>query len=185
MWAIDNVEKLPLKFWAQLERTLLSSIHAIDIGWRFQTGPDLHLALHHVFGIQKVFLVDVFEPNLQTYAKHYRKECPWVELILADVRHIIKCPWQIGPAQLVIWQGGPEHLKKEEAGRVLGELQNIWDAILLEMPKGTYPQGPLFGNPAEEHLSEWEPEEMEKAGWMTADHPTYPDQHFLSFWRRG
>lgn len=76
-----------------------------------------------------------------------------------------------------IWLHGPEHIKKEEIGAALRNLESVADNVVLMCPFGYMEQGVFRGNPAEEHVSAWVAEDFRALGYEAAtrgrmDEPT-------------
>lgn len=60
-----------------------------------------------------------------------------------------------------------EHLPKEEGHELLDLLKVNAGIAIVTSPIGFHPQGKLYGNPHQVHLSGWTDEEMRKLGWAT------------------
>lgn len=59
-----------------------------------------------------------------------------------------------------------EHLRKEDGLRLLDAVEEIARRrVVIFTPNGFLPQGPLDGNPFQEHLSGWTTREMEARGY--------------------
>jgi len=112
--------------------------------------------------------VEVHAPTLEACCKdageHYR------ETVLADAREFLWRPdlggqkkWDVVLAAEIV-----EHIPKEDGAKFLG---NVADAArrlaIVTSPIGYQPQGPIYDNPHQEHVSGWTPEELEALGWKT------------------
>lgn len=106
-------------------------------------------------------LLEIFERNVETYR---RRGAPFGEVLQADVR-----TWEpAGHYDVAFWWHGPEHVSKEDLPRALGNLEAVADLVVTGCPWGTFPQRPVYHNPAEEHKSMLGPEDFGELGYDTA-----------------
>lgn len=68
---------------------------------------------------------------------------------------------------LALWWHGPEHLLKADAYKALVSLDRVSNMTIAGCPFGSHPQGPVHGNPFEEHKSTWSDGDFEALGWRT------------------
>jgi len=83
------------------------------------------------------------------YIKKYKLHDIYRNLICGDVTKII-----LPEADCVILGDIIEHLKKDDAIRLIGEVIGQFKHIVMSIPIN-YPQGEVGGNPYEEHKSIW------------------------------
>ena len=116
------------------------------------------MVIRQNFGNVKLIGVDIWPPYLEEARGRYD------ELVRADIRDYVK---QMGFVDVALMMDVIEHFEKEEGLRLLGELRRRAGHIFVSTPLFPYPQGPLEGNPYEEHKSYWSREEMESLGFRT------------------
>ena len=140
---------------------------AIVVGWRIDSGYWLFdLLIEHGIKPLDIYLVEAFPSNLAAFSKYE------IKLVHADIRQLrpedleaeleAHFPEQSLKNYAFIWEHGPEHVSKAEASNVIKAFQPKAGLISIETPLGPYPQGPLYGNPYEEHVSTWFREDYEK-----------------------
>jgi hypothetical protein len=84
-----------------------------------------------------------------------------------------------------IWLHGPEHVKKEEIGAALANLEAVADNVVVMTPFGYMEQGVFRGNPAEEHVSAWVPEDFRALGYEAATRGRKDEAHATVLaWKR-
>lgn len=115
-------------------------------------------------------IVEVFEGNV---IDTIQKGCPEDKIIHMNIKNVNDLP---DSDCLMFWHG-PEHLLKSEFLEILPELENKYKNLIFGMPFGEEPQGPVYGNPHEEHVSAWEPIEWQELGYKVVpvfDRAKYP-----------
>jgi hypothetical protein len=80
-------------------------------------------------------------------------------IVVADVRSSEDLISELAP-DVVFAFDVVEHMPRDDGERVIRMLQRFSDLVLVSVPIVPYPQGPLLGNPHEEHLHDWTTEEM-------------------------
>ena len=103
--------------------------------------------------------VDTFESSL--------KECEhtgvYDDLVLGDV---LALPFEKKSFDVVICLALLEHLEKEEGEKLLRKMEGIArKQVIITTPVGEYEQGPLEGNPHQQHKYCWEPAELKEKGY--------------------
>jgi ubiquinone/menaquinone biosynthesis C-methylase UbiE len=58
-----------------------------------------------------------------------------------------------------------EHLSKSASRQLLRELERITKRIIIVSTPLDWPQGEIYSNPYERHVSEWKPQELTKYGY--------------------
>lgn len=116
-------------------------------------------------GEKLVLVVDAWEPNIRAF----RPPWPTVFKYWDDVRRFRKFmpDWA---RDCVVWQDGPEHLPKDEAELLLKAMKMAFNSIVISTPDGMLEQGPLDGNPYEEHMSAWSREDYVRLGFDVASY---------------
>lgn len=104
---------------------------------------------------KKLTVVEIFEPNIQN--------------IPADVKvihdNILTLPITES-YDLFLWQGGPEHVQKEQAAELFNRIQSKFKYLIIETPNGYNNQDEMYGNIYERHISHWVAEDYEKLGFL-------------------
>jgi len=77
------------------------------------------------------------------------------EIIIGDIRKD-----EIGNYDLIILGDVIEHIEKEEGLRLVSRLLRKCKWMIIQTPHGFMKQGTVFGNPNEEHISSWYPEDF-------------------------
>jgi SAM-dependent methyltransferase len=84
-----------------------------------------------------------------------------------------------------------EHLPDPKGGDLLRQLRRVARHVIVTSPRGEFPQGALFGNEHETHVSTWPPERLRKASAaVIVPHPFISialftdDQRFARYYRR-
>jgi hypothetical protein len=115
----------------------------------------------------RMTVVEVYEKNVRDL------ECEMMDgetIIHADIRD-----W-IPPEKydLVMWWHGPEHTTQDEAEMVIIKLWSVTAGWLVcGAPWGNMPQDEAYGNPAEKHLWDVEPEFFRDLGMETQTFPPH------------
>jgi len=84
-----------------------------------------------------------------------------------------------------------EHLPDPRGGELLRQLRRVARHVIVTSPRGEFPQGELFGNVHEAHVSRWPPERLRRASAaVVVPHPfisiaLFTDDHrFARYYRR-
>jgi SAM-dependent methyltransferase len=84
-----------------------------------------------------------------------------------------------------------EHLRDPRGRELLAHLRRVARHCILTSPRGEFPQGPLFGNEHETHVSTWPPARMKATGAaLVIPNPFIsialftPDRDFARYYRR-
>ena len=102
--------------------------------------------------------LEIFKANIE-----YLKDTTFFDTVTqGDVREAVE---ESGFAEYdtVVWWHGPEHVAFEDGVRILQGIRSrrIW----IGCPHGPHPHGIAFGNPNEQHISEWHFEDFENLGF--------------------
>jgi hypothetical protein len=150
------------------------------VGWReFRDGDTLSVLIQRKIPV--IHVVDAWSQNVAHLMRWLGTDHPNVYPLVRDVREYLQEP-QPTPLDVLIWQHGPEHLEKKEARALLSQAQQVLWGILLEVPDGPYPQGPIFGNPHEIHRSTWYFHDLRDLGFVSVGSPE--GDHLISIWQR-
>lgn len=95
--------------------------------------------------------VEIWEP----YIKKYELEKIYNEVIVADALSV-----RFDFFDLAIFGDVLEHMTKEKARALIEQTREKATYIIVSIPHGSMPQGPVFGNEFESHVSTWEWEEL-------------------------
>lgn len=117
------------------------------VGWRDQIDPMINfwwLAYFKPRGYIDFNVLEIWKPNVDRFKE---QKIP-IGIRKGDIRKRLKRHYE-----LILWHQGPEHCKEEELGKLVARKQ--YDKLLVTMPWGNLKQGPMYGNPYEEHISTW------------------------------
>jgi hypothetical protein len=84
------------------------------------------------------------------YIKQFRLNRKYDKIIIADIRWLDFA--RLGNFDICFCGDIIEHMPVEDAQRVVGNLLNCCRLLLVSIPIGFYPQGPVFDNPFERHV---------------------------------
>ena len=112
----------------------------------------------------KIVLLERFYKNCQ-YFRH-DKSLEWI--VYGDVKDIWDYQIPI-PIDVCIWWHGPEHVRSGEFADTIMNLEIITKSlVVLASPWGNCPQGDMYGNPFERHLSTLYPRDYERLDYQVA-----------------
>lgn len=97
--------------------------------------------------------VEVFEP----YIKKFRLASLYQKIIVADFSKM-----ELPAGDLAILGDVVEHLPKEPARAFVASVVAKYPHVIVSIPVGSYPQGTVYGNDFERHLSEWTIKELDE-----------------------
>lgn len=161
-WQVDEDENLNHHpgFKGCIDALTDFATQAIIVGWRNDTGYDLISEL-----LQDGLSVTVLEIFPYNVAQFDLTDFD-LSVICGDVRSLENLA-TIHKNSMLIWQDGPEHLQLNEAKTLLNRFKKIFDSIVIATPNGPFPQGPLYGNMAEMHLSAWTQKDYDDLGFQS------------------
>lgn len=83
----------------------------------------------------------------------------------------------------IIWWHGPEHVEKAAARAAIARLEAAAPLVVLATPWGHYAQGAIYGNPHEEHISAWTPDDFTAQSYQVAalGRPDEVGSHLLAW----
>ncbi len=112
----------------------------------------------------RVVILEIFEKNVKYLADKFSGTD--VQIIQGDVRNAAKVVNE--RFDVCFFYHGPEHLQKDETGKVLETLEGITKKlVVLGMPHGHYAQGAEYGNQHESHQWAIYPKDMEEFGYKS------------------
>lgn len=138
------------------------------VGHRSDTHPWWHSEFAAKLGIKRIAVIDIVKTNLES-ANHITKE-----LYLGDIRdkNLIKDSFDI-----VFWDEGPEHMKKEESLQLIQDLLKTHKKVLISCPWGYQVQGSGENDPEFHHWGPL-PEDFEQIGMESHTFGTiFPNGH--------
>jgi hypothetical protein len=110
-------------------------------------------------------ILELFPANKDNFLRYAPPE-DHHRITLGDIRDVATLYTQ--KFDVIFHWHGPEHLKKDDYLALLPDLIATADnLLLLGCPNGHEEQGMAYGNPHEEHISFWTPEEFHKLGFVT------------------
>lgn len=124
----------------------------LTVGWRIDSGYwmfDDYISKIFDMRTSKLAVLDAFEPNLRDFNKYDVIKIP------KNIKYFHPKDYDMKDVA-IIWEHGPEHVQKDEAIDIIKNMQTYAKFIAVETPRGSYPQGALYGNPYEQHISEWD-----------------------------
>lgn len=143
--------------WSFVDRSLQAKVddyvHGFEsyvvVGWRLGSGWNLFRNLSG-----KVVLVDAWEPNINDFNNNKESQLKYeVETVFSPIEDVYET---LDRDALLIWQHGPEHVEKVTSVELLINMRSHFSGMLFETPNGVFPQGALYGNQYENHLSTWD-----------------------------
>lgn len=172
------------RVWPLVEHALLDVDDVLVVGWTYGSEMGIYERFK-AFDIPWVTMIDIHQPNVDQWdalIEPARGGDTEFTGYLADVRDMLRPTEGAAPAipeasgidladhtfGLYVWQHGPEHLAKDEALAVIAAMQErAGVGVILEVPIGDneQPADLVAENPAEAHLSTWQPEDIEALGF--------------------
>lgn len=150
---------------------------ALVVGWRESSYNDLFHNLK-IAGYTDIEVIDIYKPNVEKYKLEGVRGIDAREM---DVRNAYAVYGEESK-DVVIFQHGPEHLEKDEGFEVIAELKKMAKAyVVIETPISSH-QDDLFGNPNEQHLSEWKRNDYNTLGFVTS--PGENGRHIIGIWMK-
>jgi hypothetical protein len=132
----------------QLNNSLKPNSNVYIVGWR----PD-SLLWYFDFFLHincNITLIEIFPNNANSFPKHLY---PNVNVICDDVQNYKK--YISSSNNILYWGEGPEHLPLSVSKKLLIEMKNYFDTMIIHTPFGEYIQEEMYGNIYETHLSTW------------------------------
>lgn len=191
------------RLWPLVEKALIESDDILVVGFTRGTQTTI-FERFAAFSIPWVTMIDVHRPNVDLFnevieqARDSETEFKGVRAdvrdvvppggTIQDVEHLCELDTEViklanRNCSLYVWQHGPEHLDKAEAVGVIKEMQHRASVgVILEVPIGelSQPADLIADNPAEVHLSEWQPEDFEALGFSAEK--SYEGDYVIAVW---
>lgn len=114
-------------------------------------------------GYETFHILEIHEPNIDWLRSQEEFAVPVI--VYGDIRKIDKYPELLPQYDVVIFWHGIEHIKKSELYPTLNKVMSKTNCFITGCPWGHWKQGGLRGNPYENHVSHWYPEELEQFGF--------------------
>ncbi len=149
----------PSQIWTllQVRHALKDCRSVLDIG----CGPDSPLA---AFGIEQLVGYEGYEPSLQAAAKKQTHH----KLVLGKVQELAQ-HFRARELDACVALDVIEHLPKAEGWQMLQAMERIAARkCVILTPNGFLPQGHSERADLQEHLSGWEPAEMQQHGYAVS-----------------
>lgn len=122
-------------------------------------------------------ILEIFNENVDDAIE---KGCPKNKIIRGDILDVEK----YDAVDCLLFWHGPEHIKKDVFLKKLPEIEKKVNKLLIfGMPLGYEPQGMVYGNKHEIHVSEWQPEEWENLGYNTIIVRDRPKYHHITTYK--
>lgn len=137
-----------LKDWIADKYRDIDPFHVVDMG----PGAGTYAKLLRQTNDSVWTGVEIWEP----YVTKYGLTKLYDHLEIADIRDF-DCNV---PIDLVIFGDVLEHLNEFDCRRTIDSAKKYAENIIVSIPHGLYPQGPVDGNPHETHLCTWSYEGM-------------------------
>jgi len=126
----------------------------------------------------RLHLLEIFAGNI----KHHRQTGLFESMTRGDVRHD---PLPAGPFDCVFWWHGPEHIPQADVAATLARLEQVGSplgaAVVLGCPHGHTEQGSVYGNAAERHQWDAEPDDLRAFGYIVMPYATRGRNHLLAW----
>ena len=144
----------------KIDKMFEDSKTILMIGWRSDSDSTF---VKHMLDREKVpTIIEIFPKNLESVPTGITATC-------ADIRD-----YKVDKTyDMLLWQHGPEHVTKLDIMKFFKEYGKMFKYIILESPNGPTQQGPMYGNPYEEHISSWTPTDYTDLGF---EYITYAGQ---------
>lgn len=149
------------------QRAISLERHLVDLDISDLTVANLGAGSDHsaftpqiaAFPFKKLYQVEIHEPYLISLA-HVPYACSDVEFHVADIVGFVEYAFPCC-VDVAILTDVLEHLDKKKALAMLETLrQRVKQRIIIWIPMGLCRQGEYDNNAAQEHLSEWSPEDF-------------------------
>lgn len=120
-------------------------------------------------------IMEIFPPNIDRAIK---AGCPSDRIFHGDILD----HKSYGKYDCIMFWHGPEHIHKLDWLNNIQQIESHANKLVIfGMPLGEEPQGAVYGNPAEEHVSAWEPNEWESLGYTCTEVHDRVPAHFTAF----
>lgn len=104
-------------------------------------------------------IMEIFQPNID---KAIEEGCPEERIFLGDIMDV--CIY--GDYDCILFWHGPEHVQKRDFMNNLDNIeQKAKKVLFFGMPLGEHRQRAVYGNPHEEHVSTWYPQDWIDLGY--------------------
>lgn len=151
---VSDSESLPT-YKVLLEKYLPKSVFDIGVGY-----GNIGNYTKKILPNCKIYGVEIFAPYL-----NYKNGIPFSvydSIILGDIIDLSDKLWKV---DLISAFDVIEHLERQDGIKVIKQLQRVAKkGVIVTVPIIDYPQGEVFGNIHETHLTQWKVKEMEKIG---------------------
>lgn len=144
----------------------------LNIGYRHDSDPTI---MNYLLSRNKKWTVlEIFQPNVDTMLQYG---------IDAFCMNVLDIATLDKTYDAIIWLHGPEHITWDQFLNVRHDIEKKANVLTLyQTPLGEYPQGELYDNPYEKHVSSLYPEMFSKLGYDVLDHSPYGEPTF-SAWK--
>lgn len=144
------------------------TFRCIDLGTEYgHTGR----AIREAFPLAKVEGVEIHADTLLSCQRHNGQHYQAIHLY--DALEYLEIPAHV-PPDIIIAAELIEHMEKAKGYTLLDKLRRSASFSIVTSPLGFMKQGARDGNPYQNHISGWLPEEFITAGWnVFATHPSH------------
>ena len=143
----------------------------LNIGYRNDSDPTIKNACQNA-GISFTVL-EVFPENCRIMRANGMDV---IEMNVLNIRSLER------KFDAVIWLHGPEHITWEEFMMCRKDIESkANELIIYQAPMGEYPQGELYNNPFEKHVSTLYPEMFEELGYNVEHYSDFGEPTFSAW----
>jgi len=103
-------------------------------------------------------IVEIFEKNVKDALI---SGCPKDKIFEGNILNVDSLP----ETDCIFFWHGWEHLLKKDAVDTIKKLELKYKYLVFGMPLGEEPQGEIYGNPHEKHISSWTSNEWKSMGY--------------------
>jgi uncharacterized protein YciI len=136
----------------RLNEIFKNSKTILMVGWRYDS--DFSFVDFMIEESKDLTIVEIYEPNTKNVRKEVTIHCS--DILDFDIEK---------EYDLLLWQHGPEHVFKSEVLDFVKKVSDKFKHIVFETPYGHNPQGEMYGNIYETHVSEWEEKDYTDLGF--------------------
>lgn len=143
----------------------------LNIGYRHDSDPFIKNSFEK---LGKTFtILEVYPDNCKLMRQNNFNV---IEMNVLDIKTLDK------NFDAIIWLHGPEHIEWKDFLNVRKDIEDKANHIVVyQAPIGFYPQGEIYGNPYEKHLTTLGAEMFKPLGYFTENHNTHGEFTFSAW----
>ena len=143
----------------------------LNIGYRLDSDPTIMNYAKEAK--KKWYVLEIYRPNADELIKNR------ISTYCMDVMDIDKIDKTF---DAIVWLHGPEHITWEQFLEVRNKIEEKSKYLTIyQAPIGIYPQGELYNNPFERHITTLYPEMFADLGCKTESYEEYGEKTFSAW----